>query len=107
MTSSALDEQVAWVRQAAGDRFAALELNMLAFATIVTPDRQAAAEQVAQQFQVPVDLALATPYLLLGTEEQIVAQLQANRARFGVSYVAIFEDSMDAFAPVVARLAGQ
>jgi hypothetical protein len=79
---------------------------MLSVATMVTDDRRAAAEQVAQQFQAPVDLVLETPFVLLGTADAIAAQLQASRARYGISYVAIFEDSLEAFAPVVARLAG-
>jgi hypothetical protein len=103
---AALDQKVAWVRAAAGARFGTLELNMLSFATMVTDDRRAAAEQVAQQFQAPVDLVLETPFVLLGTADAIAAQLQASRARYGISYVAIFEDSLEAFAPVVARLAG-
>ncbi|HLH24801.1 MAG TPA: TIGR03621 family F420-dependent LLM class oxidoreductase [Chloroflexota bacterium] len=105
-TPEALARKIAWVRQAAGERFAALELNLLALATAVTPDRRAAAAQVASRFGAPVDLVLATPHLLLGTIDEIAAQLQSTRARYGISYVVVFEDVMDAFAPVVARLAG-
>ena len=103
---AALDQKVAWLREAAGARFGALELNMLAFATAVRPDRRAAAERIAPYFQASVELCLETPFLLIGTADQIVEQLQASRARYGISYVAVFEDSLDTFAPVVARLAG-
>ncbi len=37
----------------------------------------------------------------------LVEDLQARRERWGLSYYVTFEPSMDAFAPVVARLAGR
>ncbi len=105
-SAAALDRKVRWVREAAGARFAAVELNLLAFVTRVTGDRRAEAERVAAQFEAPVDLVLETPHLLLGTEDELVVQLEGQRARYGISYVVVFEDSLNAFAPVVARLGG-
>jgi hypothetical protein len=45
--------------------------------------------------------------VLVGTVDQIAEDLQARRTRWGISYYVIFEPYMDAFAPVVARLAGR
>jgi hypothetical protein len=42
----------------------------------------------------------------VGTVDQLVDTLQGHRERWGISYVGISADAMDAFAPVVARLAG-
>ncbi len=50
---------------------------------------------------------LACPYFLIGSIEQIVDDLQALRERHGISYIEVFPHDMEAFAPVVARLAGQ
>jgi hypothetical protein len=47
------------------------------------------------------------PHVLIGTVDEICADLEARRERWGFSYVVVQGDSMDAFAPVVARLAGQ
>src|SRR5215218_470649 len=44
------DEKVAWIRDAAGDRFDDLELNMLVFAVVVTDDRVATIEAMAPLF---------------------------------------------------------
>jgi hypothetical protein len=33
--------------------------------------------------------------------------VQANRERFGLSYVSVFEKDMEAFAPVAQRLVGK
>jgi hypothetical protein len=45
--------------------------------------------------------------VLIGTVDQLVEDLQARRERWGISYYVIFEPHIDAFAPVVSRLAGQ
>ena len=47
-----------------------------------------------------------SPYVLIGTVEEIIEDIEARRERWGISYYAIFEPYVDAFAPVVARLAG-
>jgi hypothetical protein len=49
---------------------------------------------------------LASPYVLFGAVEQIVEDRRARRERYGFAYLVVFEPSMEAFAPVVARLAG-
>ena len=50
---------------------------------------------------------LEVPHLLIGTADQICEGLWVRREHFGVSYIAVFEQSMEAFAPVVSRLAGK
>ena len=47
-----------------------------------------------------------SPIALIGTIEQIIERLVERRERFGFSYVVIHEAEMEAFAPVVAALAG-
>lgn len=42
----------------------------------------------------------------LSALDEIADQLVAHRARWGISYWVVFESAVDAFAPVVARLAG-
>ena len=102
-----VDQQVQLVRQAAGGRFERLELNALVQRVVVTGDRRAAAEELAGRWpQLGAEDILRSPYALLGTIEQLVDDLQARRARWGISYYTIQEPYLDAFAPVVARLAG-
>lgn len=105
---AALAQKVEWVRQAAGERFSTIELNMLIRAVVITEDRQQAAEQRARERGpgVTAEDILANPYLLIGTVEQVVEALQRRREQFGVSYLTVFSEHMEAFAPVVARLAG-
>lgn len=92
----------------AGERFSAIELNMLIGAVLITEDRQQAAEQRARERGpgVTAEQMLSNPYLLIGTVEQVVEALQRRREQVGISYLTILSRDMEGFAPVVARLAG-
>jgi alkanesulfonate monooxygenase SsuD/methylene tetrahydromethanopterin reductase-like flavin-dependent oxidoreductase (luciferase family) len=113
-TEMALARKIAWVRAAAGERFAAIELNLLVSAVIITDDRQRAAEERvaelnAREGTTTTNTAaglLANPYWLIGSVEQIAEQLRQLRLAHGISYIALRSDAVAAFAPVVARLAG-
>src|SRR5947207_12106462 len=86
--AAAVDERVRLVREAAGgDRFARLELNALVQRVVVTEDRHAAAEELARRWpELSADEILETPYLLVGTAEQMVEDLEARRQRWDISY---------------------
>jgi probable F420-dependent oxidoreductase len=100
------DRKVGWVRDAAGDRYDDLELNMLVFAGIVTDDRRGTAEMMAPMFGLDPDEVESYSHACIGTVEQICDDLRARRDRWDVSYWVFQGDSMQAMAPVVAELAG-
>jgi probable F420-dependent oxidoreductase len=100
------DQKVAWVREAAGDRFDDLELNMLIFAAIVTDDRKGTIELMAPMFGLDPDAVGQYPHAWVGTVDQICDDLVERRERWGVSYLVVQGDAMEAMAPVVARLTG-
>jgi probable F420-dependent oxidoreductase len=104
----AVDERVRLVRTAAGeDRYASLGLNVLVQRVVVTDDRRSAAEELTSRWpQLTADEVLETPYMMIGTEEQIVEDLRARRERWGFASYVIREDYIDAFAPVLARVTG-
>ncbi len=94
------------MREGAGDRFAQLELGVLVWAVEVTAHRRSSADVIAQRWGLTADQVLASPYFLLGSVDAIVEQVQALRERHGISYLTVFPEHVEAFAPVVARLAG-
>lgn len=100
-------ERVQWVRQAAGDRFDQLELQCNTAFCLVGVDRHATAEAVAPGFGITPEDALDVPIALVGSVDEICATLEQRREEYGFSYWAIPGDALEAFAPVVARLAGQ
>jgi probable F420-dependent oxidoreductase len=104
---SRVDERIAWVRQQAGARIDQIELNALVQRVIVTDDRRQAAEALRERWSaLTVDEILETPYLLIGTVDEMVEAVRARRERWGFSYLVVHEGALDALAPVVARLAG-
>ena len=107
LRAAAVDENIAWVRAAAGDRFDSIELNVRAFFVSVTNDRQGTASRLATALGYGSEDILSTPFALIGTPEQIVDDLLARRERWGFSYVIVGADDIDAFAPVVAELTGR
>jgi probable F420-dependent oxidoreductase len=105
---SGVDERVQLVREAAGDRYPRLELNALVQRVVVTDDRRRAAEELTSRWaQLTADEFLASPYVLVGTVSQMTDDLLERRERWGISYYVVHEPYLEAFAPVVARLAGR
>jgi probable F420-dependent oxidoreductase len=104
MTAEAVDEKVALVKAAAGER--PIELNVRSFVMNVTDSRIAVAENLASMVGFTDEAVLASPFVLVGTTNQIIDDLQARRERWGFSYVIVGPDEVEAFAPVVEELAG-
>jgi alkanesulfonate monooxygenase SsuD/methylene tetrahydromethanopterin reductase-like flavin-dependent oxidoreductase (luciferase family) len=92
-----LDEKVDWVRAAAGDRFDQIELAQVAYGLEITDSPDAAAPPgggppIPRQ---PMSAAQAAEHL------------EAQRERYGFSYIQLHAGQIDNFAPVAARLAGR
>ena len=104
-TAEAFDRRVAWVREAAGERFGDLELQCHTFAAVVAPDRDELFAALAPGFGLAPEVAAEVPIVLAGTVEQICDTLVERRERYGFSYW-VFHDEFEDLAPVVARLAG-
>src|SRR5215467_12158055 len=101
-----LQDRLSLVESEAGPRFPDLELNALVQRVVVTEDREREVRTLAAEFQVPAEELLRTPFMLFGTHDELVQQLNGFRLKYGLSYFVVFERYMEAFAPVVARVAG-
>lgn len=106
ITAEATVQKVEWVRQAAAQRFNQLEINSFVFVVQVTDHREMVANQLAAHFSLTAEQVLASPHCLIGSVEQICTDLLARRDLYGISYITITSDHIDAFAPIVAHLAG-
>ena len=104
-----IDARIRLVRAAAGaDRYGRLEINALVQRVIVTDCRQQATDKLATRWpQLNADEILQCPFVLVGSVDQLIEELIANRDRWDISSYAIFEADIESFAPVVARLAGK
>ncbi len=106
--AAAVARQLGWIREAAGDRFADIELSLVPNVIIADDYRRATEEYIQTRgwSGVSVDDVLAMPSDLIGSVDRIVEQIQARRERYGFSYYVISDSNMEAVAPIVARLAG-
>lgn len=101
-------QKVEWVRQAAGERFHELELNMV-ISPVFTEQRRQRAEQFARErgwSGIAAEDVLDMPSIFIGTPDQIVEDLLRRREQYGFSYFVVSDAHMEAFAPIVSRLIG-
>ncbi|CAM5672583.1 LLM class F420-dependent oxidoreductase [Streptomyces canus] len=107
-TAEQLDERVGRYLRLAEGRKEPAELNLLIQMVVVTDDREAVATPFLHRVpDLTLQQALDLPIMLIGTVEEIVAQVLAQRERYGFTYLTVLEASMEAFAPVMARLRGR
>lgn len=106
-TADATAEKVAWVKQAAGARFDRIELEIGAYFTFVQDGAEAIAAGMGQAMGLGEQEMLRHPHGLFGSVDAVTNELQRRRELYGISYVTVGDAAMEAFAPVVARLAGK
>ena len=112
VTFAGTAEKVEWVRDAAGDRFADLTLNIYPSMTGVSvtdrPLAEAAevAERIAERSGIPVSAEemLESPHIFIGTEDDFVAKFTRLRDELGITSIMV--GGVDELAGVVERLAG-
>lgn len=111
ITWEATVEKVGWVRQAAGDRFTQLELNVYPSRVEprITDDARAAlrvaADEIGARLGERPDADLRdSPHIWIGSLEELTAKALRLRAELGISSLMLGE--VDELAPLVARLAG-
>ena len=107
-TAEYYHQRIEWIRQAAGERFDELELQCLTFLVQIVPDREDAIARLAgMPCRSRPSRSTGSPIALIGTTDQIAeTPPRSGGSEFGFSYIVVHEAEMEAFAPVVAALAG-
>ncbi|HLI50597.1 MAG TPA: TIGR03621 family F420-dependent LLM class oxidoreductase [Thermomicrobiaceae bacterium] len=109
-SEESLAERVGWIEEAAGDRFAELELG-LNLAAIVGPDGPlpASAARVRRFLGWDIDdlIQHRSPLVLAGTLDDMCEQLIGIRERLGLSYITLGNDAAELAAPLIERLRGR
>ena len=106
-TAEATAQKIGWIRDAAGARFDGLELEIGAYFTFVQDGAEKIAEGMGKALGLSPEEMREHPHGLFGTPDAVCEELERRRERFGISYVTVPDNALEAFAPVVARLAGQ
>jgi probable F420-dependent oxidoreductase len=112
ITWEATVEKVGWVRQAAGDRFTELELNVYPSRVEprITDDARAALRVAADEIgarlgERPDEADLRdSPHIWIGSLEELTEKALRLRGELGISSLMLGE--VDELAPLVERLAG-
>jgi len=112
ITFAASAEKIEWVREAAGERFADLELNVYPSMTgvSVTDHPLAEAREVADRLEarsgvaVSAEEVLASPHIFINTIDGFVEKFIRLRDELGISSIMV--GGVNELAPVVERLAG-
>jgi probable F420-dependent oxidoreductase len=99
-------QKLEWVRRAAGERFAEIELEIGAYFTFVTDQAETISDGMGRAFGLSGEAMRAHPHALFGSVDAISDELRRRREVYGISYITVGDAQMDDFAPVVARLAG-
>lgn len=104
-TERALAERISVVRDAAGDRFSELELNVLVQRVEISDDPEALLAPLLERIPgATVDEIVASPFVLVGSVDDLVAKVQRLRSRLGVSYFACFEPALEPMAALISAL---
>jgi probable F420-dependent oxidoreductase len=112
ITWAATEEKLAWVREAAGERFGELEFNVYPsqWPITLTDDLHGEARKVIDGMrdrtgiELTEDEVIASPHIFIGSIGRFVEKFQELRARLGISSFMV--GSLDELGPVVERLAG-
>jgi probable F420-dependent oxidoreductase len=97
-TDTSLEQKIAWIREAAGERFDHLEFSQSAFGIELT-DNPVSVTRVVRGGP-PVQ---SRPM----TTEQTIEHLLKQREQLGISYIQVQEGQVENFAPIVTRLRGK
>lgn len=100
-----LAERISLVRNAAGDRFDALELN-LAITAVPTDNSRMPDLSLTRRFAPTLsdEELLGMPAVLSGSPRDMADTLRTYRQRYGLSYFTVQEKHAEAFAKVIAEL---
>lgn len=102
---AALDERTRWLEAAAGARIERIERSALVQLTRIGPDVGGQVAEMADRFGVPREVVDATPFVLVGSVEQVIDKVERLRERFGISHLVVRD--AEGFAPVAEALTGR
>lgn len=102
LTAEELDERVARYQGCASGRKEPAELNLLIQIVEITDDRSAVIQPwLGHVPHLTEEQVLQLPLVLVGTLDEIVNQVLAQRERYGFSYLTVLEPNVEVFARVV------
>jgi probable F420-dependent oxidoreductase len=112
LTLAATREKIGWVRDAAGDRFDALEFNIYpsGWPAVITDDLHGEARKVIDRLksrtgvELTEDQVIDSPHIFIGSVNRLVEKFLQLREELGISSILL--GSLGELEPVLERLSG-
>jgi probable F420-dependent oxidoreductase len=100
-----LRQRAAWLAEAAGSRDGAIERSALVQVMHIGTGSDEMIAGLVERFGADEEVLAETPFVLVGSVEQVVDKLERRREDLGISHYVVRDAAQ--FAPVVAALAGR
>ena len=106
LTTGETERKLARLRAEAGARLDRVELNVFIIDAGVTDEPRSLAGALSARLKATAAQLIDSPYFLYGSIAGLKRQLLERRERLGITYVALPENAVEPFAPVVRELRG-
>lgn len=109
ISSSTEDEtykKIEWIKAGAGDRFERIELETATYFISIEGRSEITQEAVSARTGMAIDELKRFPHAAVGSVDEVCEELQRRREEYGFSYITVGDAHLDAYLPIVERLAG-
>jgi len=109
ITSSTEEEthkKIEWVRAGAGGRFPEIELETATYFISIEGRSSVTADAVMARTGMDLATLQRFPHAAVGSVDQVCEELIRRREEYGFSYITVGDAHLDAYLPIVERLAG-
>jgi len=106
LTTGATLRKLDVLREALGDRFAKVELNVFIVDAGVSDEPRSLLDAIATRLKGTAAQLVDSPFFLYGSVAELKRQILERRERLGITYYGLPEKTLESFAPVVRELRG-
>jgi probable F420-dependent oxidoreductase len=105
-TEEETHKKIEWIRAGAGERFNDIELETATYFISVEGRSEITAGSVVARTGMELAELKRFPHAAVGSVDEICEELQRRREEYGFSYITVGDAHLDAYLPIVNRLAG-
>lgn len=99
-------KKIEWIKQGAGEKFSQIELETATYFISIEGRSTITPEDVSKRTGMAVSDLKRFPHAAVGSVNEVCEELQRRREEFGFSYITVGDAHLDAYLPIVERLAG-
>lgn len=106
LSRASIAEQVGWIRSAAGDRFASLELNVRVMGVAIGGDPHEGAGRLARELGCEAPDLVDSPFVWVGSAAHVAERIARDRDELGISYFTLSQRHATQAGAIVAEHTG-